>query len=205
MTTAKTAIGSAVRGLWWMVLVRGILLVLLGIVTLWQPFAAVLAFAFVFGIYAIADGVLVIIAAVSSRKQYTGWGWLIAQGILTIIAGILIVSLPTAAGLIGVFAILWFLVISTFAAGVMEISAAVRHHGSDKAWGITGGVLDILFGILLALLAIFSPGGTLVATVWVVGIGALVFGIVLIVTAFGVRRRGSAFVDELENAVGFES
>jgi len=192
-------IGTAVRALWWLVLVRGILLVLLGVLTLWQPLPAVLVLAIVFGIYAIADGIVTIIAGITSRKTYPSWGWLITRGTLALLAGVLILLIPGVAGLIGVFALLWFLVISAVVGGAMSIMVAARSHGSAKGWGIFGGVLDILFGVLLAIVAFTSPAVTLVATVWVLAIGAIFFGVVLIFMAFQLRRgayAGAAGVDD---------
>ncbi|HWL60175.1 MAG TPA: DUF308 domain-containing protein [Microbacteriaceae bacterium] len=187
---------SQVRGLWWLVLIRGVLFVLLGIAALLQPAVAVVAFTLVFGIYAIVDGVMVIIAAIAARKDYSGWGWLVVQGILTVIAGVLIVSLPAAAGLVGVFALLWFLAISAFVGGIMQLVAAARTKGGAKGWNIVGGIIDIIFGILIAVLAITSPAGAVLATVWVVAIGAIILGVVLIVAAFRVKRGDLRVIEE---------
>lgn len=190
-------IDTQIRSLWWLVLIRGILFVLLGIAALAQPVVAVLAFTMVFGIYAIVDGLMVAIAAIVARKDYEGWGWLVAQGVLTILAGVLIVALPGAAGLIGVFAILWFLAISAFVGGIITLVAAARSRGGSKGWGIASGIVDILFGILIAVLAITSPAGTLLATVWVVAIGAILLGVVLIVASFRVRRGDLTITEEV--------
>jgi len=46
-----------------------------------------------------------------------------------------------------------------------------------------GGVLSVLFGLILAVL----PGVGLLSLVWLIGIYALIFGIVLIVLGFRVR------------------
>jgi uncharacterized membrane protein HdeD (DUF308 family) len=48
---------------------------------------------------------------------------------------------------------------------------------------ILGGVLSVIFGIILAVL----PGVGLLTLVWLIGIYAIVFGIALIVLAFRVR------------------
>jgi len=202
MTTINSTLGQTARSLWWLVLIRGILLVALGVLTLFEPVQAVVVFALVFGIYAIADGILVIIASITSRKTYSGWGWLLAQGILTILAGIIIVALPGLTGLTLLLALLWFFVFSSFIGGIFEIIAAVKHHGSDRAWGIAAGVIDILFGILLMVLIFTTPGATLLATVWVFAIGAIVFGITLIVGAFRLRSgKGDEVVEEFEKVV----
>ncbi len=195
------ALDAQIRGLWWLVLIRGILFVLLGVAALLQPALAVIAFTFVFGIYAIVDGVMVVIAAIVARKEYSGWGWLIVQGVLTVIAGVLIVSLPAAAGLLGVFALLWFLAISAFVGGIMELVQAAKVKGGSRGWAIAAGVIDILFGILIAVIAITDPAGAALATVWVIGIGAIIIGVVLIVASFRVRRGDLTVAGEVVDSV----
>ncbi len=51
------------------------------------------------------------------------------------------------------------------------------------------GVLSVLFGMLLAIL----PGVGLLSLVWLIGIYALVFGVVLIIRAFQFRTAGTAY------------
>lgn len=51
------------------------------------------------------------------------------------------------------------------------------------------GVLSVLFGVLLAIL----PGVGLLSLVWLIGIYALVFGVVLIIRAFQFRTAGTAY------------
>jgi len=197
MTATTGTIGSAVRTIWWMVLIRGILLIILGALTLWQPVVSVVAVVLVFGIYAIVDGVVAIVGGIASRKRNPDWGWLIFQGALAIVAGVLILILPGLAGLLGVFAILWFLVFSALVTGVMTIWTAARQTGGVKAWGIVAGILDLAFGVLLGVFAFLNPVGTAAAIVWVVAILAIVIGVVLVITAFMVRRGVTGIADRI--------
>ena len=191
-------VGAAVRTIWWMVLIRGILLILLGALTLWQPVVSVVAVVFVFGIYAIVDGVVAIVGGIASRKRNPDWGWLIAQGVLAIFAGVLIVLLPGLAGILGVFAVLWFLVFSALVTGVMTIWTAARQSGGVKAWGIVAGILDLAFGVLLGVFAFLNPVGTAAAIVWIVAALAIVLGVFLVITAFMVRRGVTDVADRFD-------
>ncbi len=199
----SNTIGTAVRSLWWLVLVRGILLVLLGIFALVSPVLAVWAIVVAFGAYAVVDGVFVIIAAITSRKAYPNWGWVIAQGALTIIAGVLILALPGIVGAFGVLVLLWFLVFSSIVGGIMQIIAAARQRES-RVWGIVAGVLDILFGALIGILVLVNPVSTSFALIWVIAIAAIVFGVILIVTSFQVRRGVVATADRIDEALARE-
>ena len=51
------------------------------------------------------------------------------------------------------------------------------------------GILSVLFGVILAAL----PGVGLLSLVWLIGIYALVFGILLIIRAFQFRTAGTAY------------
>lgn len=205
MANAVGTVGSAVRTIWWLVLIRGILLVILGVLTLWQPVVSVFAIVLVFGIYAVVDGIATIVAGITTRKRNPDWGWVIAQGAIAVVAGVLILLLPGLAGLLGVFAILWFLVFSAIVSGIVTIWTAARQSGGTKGWGIAAGVVDIVFGVLLGVLALLNPIGTAEAIVWVVAILAIVLGVMLIVAAFQVRRGALTIADRIDEALGTEA
>ena len=77
--------------------------------------------------------------------------------------------------------------------GVLQIMSSVRHRAvpnSGWVWGIIGGALSILFGILVLI----RPGAGLVSIIWIIGIWAIVWGITLIV--LGVQLRKAATTNE---------
>jgi uncharacterized membrane protein HdeD (DUF308 family) len=53
-------------------------------------------------------------------------------------------------------------------------------------------VLSILFGILLGVLILVTPGAALLGLVWLIGIYAIVFGIMLVVAAIQSRAGSGA-------------
>jgi uncharacterized membrane protein HdeD (DUF308 family) len=68
--------------------------------------------------------------------------------------------------------------------------ASVRHRAvphSGWAWGIIGGALSILFGILVLI----WPGTGLVSIIWIIGIWATVWGITLIILGVQLRKAAS--------------
>src|SRR5690606_38034321 len=79
--------------------------------------------------------------------------------------------------------------------GILTLVATSRSAGS-KGWGYVGGALDIVFGILIAVIAITSPGGAFLATVWIAAIGAIIIGVVLLVLAFRMRRADGVVTQE---------
>jgi uncharacterized membrane protein HdeD (DUF308 family) len=50
---------------------------------------------------------------------------------------------------------------------------------------ILGGILSVLFGLLLAVL----PGVGILSLIWLIGAYAVAFGVLLVITAFRVRGR----------------
>ncbi len=60
----------------------------------------------------------------------------------------------------------------------------LRHAITGEAWYIIGGILSIVFGLLL----IANPGVGLLTVTWIIGIWAIAFGVALLVLAFRVRH-----------------
>jgi uncharacterized membrane protein HdeD (DUF308 family) len=52
---------------------------------------------------------------------------------------------------------------------------------------ILGGILSVIFGLLLAVL----PGVGILSLIWLIGIYAIVFGVLMLIAAFRVRGRDS--------------
>jgi uncharacterized membrane protein HdeD (DUF308 family) len=179
------------KGIWWWVLLRGILAVIFGVLAIFAPAAALSAVAIVFGVYAIVDGAMAIGHGIHVRKSDSRWGWMVAQGVIAIIAGVLAVVFSGLAGLIGGLFILWTIVFWNVMTGIASISSVAKTQGKNKTWGIIVGVLSIAFGILLGILIWVTPGATVLGLIWVVGIYAIIFGIMLIVAAIQVRAAAS--------------
>ena len=112
---------------------------------------------------------------------------LLVEGIAGILAGIIAFVLP------GVTAILFLYLIAAWAVitGISEIATAIRLRQEIRGeWAlIVGGALSILFGVLLAVI---GPVAGLLSLIWLIGIYALIFGILLLITAFQVRGRDAS-------------
>jgi len=114
---------------WGWYLFAGIAAVALGVIALAYPGVTLLALVLLIGIYAIAQGVLELVAAFSWEELDSRW-LLGLTGVLAVIMGILLLSSPGAGGLallwtIGVFAIVYG--VALFALGVRILSAE-RHE-----------------------------------------------------------------------------
>jgi len=181
---------SLAKGLWWVVVLRGVFAILFGILALLAPGVALISIAVVYAVYAILDGVMAIGHAIRKRRTDRTWGWLLVQGLFSLVAGIVILVWPAAAGVVGGFFVLWTIVILSAVHGVVGIVSAegAANDERGKAWGVASAVLSVLFAILLAVMLWTNPGSTVLGLIWVVGLYAIVFGVMLIVTAVQLRR-----------------
>lgn len=182
---------SAVRAIWWLVLLRGILAILFGLFALFAPGTALLALVFVFGAYAILDGVTAIVLGLRHRREEPHWGWHVIQGIVSVIAGIVAFAWPGVTVLAILFVIAFWSIVNG-AAQIVESFAMRRRGSSTWGWILAGGIVSVLFGLVL----IAQPGAGLVTLLWLVGIFSIVFGVILVVWAL--RLRGA--VDALDGA-----
>jgi len=186
------AISSAAKTIWWLVLIRGVLAIVFGVLALVAPAAALAGIALVFGVYAIVDGVTEIGHAIRLRGAHRRWGWLLAQGIISILAGLAAVIFPGLAGFFGGVFALWLIAFYAIMLGVAGFPAAAAiDDTARKALGYVAAVLSLLLGIGLIFAIAFTPGATVLSLVWIVGIYAIVFGVVLIAIAIAARVRVS--------------
>lgn len=171
-----------ISGLWWIGALRGAFAIIFGIFALVWPGITVGALVLLFGVYAIFDGLVAIFRGFGDRRA--GWGWWVALGVTSIIAGILAFAWPG----ITVMALLWVVAFYAIVFGIFEIGAGWRLRelpGSDWGWTLAGGVLAVIFGLLL----IIWPGSGIITLIWLVGWYAIIFGIVLIAGSFTFRNR----------------
>jgi uncharacterized membrane protein HdeD (DUF308 family) len=176
-------LGNLARAWHWIVL-RGVFALLFGIFAFIWPGITLAALVLVWGAYAIADGVMALIAAFTMHEEGKPMASLIVVGILGIAAGVVTFLWP------GMTALVLLLFIASWAVlmGVFEIAAAIRlRKHIENEWLLAlSGLVSIVFGVLLFL----QPGAGALAVIWLIGSFAIFFGILLI--ALGIRLKGLA-------------
>ena len=189
MTTVR-GMGTIAAKYWWVLLVRGIILILLGIAMFVWPKATLWVFVVLFAAYLLVDGVMAIFQGFSERKAGRPSGWQFTQGVLAIAFAIALLAWPNTIGKILMFIVgIWAIL-----AGIGGIAAGFRMKqvpGSGWGWFLAWGVLAAAFGIALLV----SPASGILAILWLVGIWAIMAGIVFIFASFFVRKVGNAIVD----------
>jgi len=169
---------------WWALTVRGVAALIFGILAFAWPGSAIFAIVILFGAYALVDGIFALVAAVRAAQAHQRWWALVLEGIV----GIAIAGITYFEPHVTAFALYFTIAAWAFITGVLEIAAGIqlRKHVSGELWLIAGGVLSILFSILM----IYKPLTGAIAIVWVIGAYAIMFGISMI--ALSLRLRGHA-------------
>jgi uncharacterized membrane protein HdeD (DUF308 family) len=171
---------------WWAIALRGVFGIIFGILAFAMPVAVMLSLALLFAAYCLVDGVLAIIAAVRAARAHERWGLLVLEGVLNLIMAAIAVAFPVGAVLAFVFVTAFWAILS----GAVMLGAAFRLAVPYGRWWLAlGGIVSIIFGALL----IVAPLAGAVVLTWWLGAYALVFGVVMLVLAFRLRRwRSSA-------------
>jgi uncharacterized membrane protein HdeD (DUF308 family) len=167
---------------WWMLALRGVLAIIFGIVALLWPGITLLVLAIVFGAYAFVDGLFAAVAAVRARGRDRIA--LIIGAIAGIIIGVVTFFWPGAT----VFALTILIGAWALVTGVFQIIAAIRlRREIRREWlPLLTGLLSVLFGLIV----LFWPVSGAVAVAWLIGIYAIIFGVLLVSAGLRIRRYG---------------
>jgi uncharacterized membrane protein HdeD (DUF308 family) len=180
-------VGRALRTLWLLMLLRGVLAVVFGLYALFSPESALLALVYVFGFYALMDGVAAIVLGIRHRRA-GHWGWQLVQGVVSLVAGLIALFWPGPT----VLALVLIVAVWSIALGVTGIVEAVAARGQGEPWGwpVLGGVVAIVFGIVL----LTSPGAGAFLLLWVIGVSTVALGVAFVAWALRLRSAAGAGV-----------
>ncbi|HVN52930.1 MAG TPA: HdeD family acid-resistance protein [Anaerolineaceae bacterium] len=169
---------------WWLFVLRGIAAIIFGILAFASPRSTILALVIVFGIYAVIDGIMAIIAAFQMRGTVDQWWVVLLEGIAGIVVGIIALVYPQITAGAFLFLIAFWAIFT----GIMEIIAAISlRRVINNEWSlILSGILSVVLGVLLLV----YPSSGAVGLVWAIGLYAILFGVLTLYLAF--RIRGSA-------------
>ncbi len=171
---------------WWAFIARGILAIALGVMVFAWPGITIAALIIVFGIYVFVDGIFLVVKAIGGWKARDDRWLLLFEGLLGIGIGVITIFAPgvTAVGL------LFYIAAWSLATGILEIVGAIRLRKEiqGEVWWIFSGIVSILFAVLLMIF----PGTGILALIWLLGIYAFVFGVILILLGIRIRMHRPA-------------
>ena len=181
-TSDRVTVVDTFRLNWWLLALRGLVAVLFGVLAFVWPGATLITLVWLFGAFALTNGILSLVLAAKTPKDYPKVGSLILGGLLGILAGLLAFVMPGITALDLLILIMAWAIVT----GVMELVAAVRLRKiiANEWLLVLAGIASVGVGILLWL---YPATGALVLTWWI-GAWAIVFGILLIILAFRMRN-----------------
>lgn len=182
MRTEVPSLSVMLHRTWWVLLLRGLAAIVFGILTWFQPAASATALVLIFGAYVFVDGLLGVYSAIRSRSQSRHWWLILLWGLTGVIVGVLTAINPVATALVlTIYIGVWALI-----TGVMEIVTAIRLRKEiEGEWVlILGGLISVLFGAFVLM----QPGAGMMAMLWVLASYAVVFGVLMVILAFKVRK-----------------
>jgi len=168
---------------WWVYVLRGIAAIVFGIAAWAWPNLTIGTLVIVFGIYAIADGLLSIWAAL-----FTNAGGHRLSLILAGVAGILIGIISIAWPELTATTVVLLIAIWAVSVGLLQIFSAwqLRNEIENEWLLMLAGAGGVIWGILVMIF----PGGGAVSIVWAIGLFAILLGALLIVLGFRLRNWG---------------
>ncbi len=149
---------------------------------LW-PGLTLLTLIFLWGFYAISDGVLALWAAIAGKGgEIAPRWWLAVVGIAGILAGLLTFVWPGMTALV----LLMFIASWAIVIGVLQIWGAIRLRKEIEGEWLLGlsGLLSVAFGIIMFA----QPGAGALAVVWLIGWFAILAGCIYIALAFQLKK-----------------
>ena len=174
---------------WWIYLLRGILIILFGTSILLKvtsgfenPDAALIGLSVYFGVMLFIIGIINIVGALNQGGSKVDWNWLLSEGMLDLIFGLIIMIYPFVTGPI----VLLLIGIWGLASAIIQITNALINKEHLKNWRLT-----VINGIILLFLVYLYLTGDLTKSAsmifYLMGSAMFVLGIMYIILSFSVK------------------
>ncbi len=157
---------------WWALAIAGVVSILFGLAALLWPGLTLAVFIYLFGIYAIVFGITELIHMFRTSEAHSLWWTHMLVGAISILAGLAALFWPGQTTV----ALLYIIAIWAVSVGVVEIAGAFL---LNQLYLAISGMISVLFGFLLFA----NPGAGALALVIVIGVFAIVRGIMLLIAA----------------------
>lgn len=169
------------RQYWWMMLIWGVAIAIFGLCAILWPHLTLLTLILLFGVFALVNGVLGIATAIQGRRVMSSWWMGLVAGVISILIGLAILFWPHATAMVILYLIASWAIIT----GVLQLSEAIGGLGRYPPLFLAiSGLAALILGIILF---VASPLVFLLALVWIIGVYALIAGVMFILRAFYFR------------------
>ena len=168
---------GAVIGAWWLLLLLGVLGIVAGIVVLLVPNDSLATLAVVSGVFLLVDGVFELVSALGRGVEHRGL--LVVVGLLSIIAGVILVRHPF--GAVVAFALLVGLWLITI--GILRVFEAFSTP-ERRGWSLVVALLEVIAGVVIVAV----PDIGLATLAVFIGISFILRGVAMCAVGWGLRR-----------------
>jgi uncharacterized membrane protein HdeD (DUF308 family) len=167
---------------WWVLLLRGLGFIALGVIAMMWPGIPLMALVVLFAVFSLIDGAASVVLGMRGEPNGTMWWTMIFLGVLALAAGIVAIAWPQITMLVLLSIVAAFAIVR----GIFEIVAAVKLRKQiDDEWilGLSGAA-SVLFGVLLMA----RPLEGLVVLAILIGAYMLALGVLAVALSLRLRR-----------------
>ena len=167
----------------WLLALGGVVAVIFGIVALVLPGITLGALVILFGAFALIGGVLTLVGGLDRATDHARhWIPMVFSGLFGVAIGVFTFFRPEITAL----ALVYLIAVWAVLTGILEFVAGVELTGqASGAWALwLGGLVSVAFGVFIAL----RPAGGALAIVWLIGIYAIVFGVLRIIYGYRLHK-----------------
>ena len=164
---------------WWLVSLRGLIALVLGIIMLViNPMVAAALLVLFIGIYALVDGIIALVVGIINKPPRGSRAWLIAEGIIGILVGAAILASPLFAGIF----LMYLIAIWALLTGILELVFSIAEWKYvPGAWMILiGGIISVILGGLIFANIV---AGTVLLVI-IIAIYLVIFGLLFLLLGF---------------------
>ncbi len=168
---------------WYIPLLVGLFFVIVSIIVFVSPLSSFVALAILFALSFLFGGLSEIIFSVANRHQLENWGWSLAFGIVTFVAGVLLVINPALSATMLAFYVGFVILFRSIAA--ISFALDVKKYGSrDWGWLLVFGIL----GTVVSFILLWNPLFAGLSAIILVGFSFLFGGLFSIYFSFQLRK-----------------
>ena len=160
-------------------IILGVLLVVSGFYCMFTPVATYAALGWVIGASMVVEGIGSIIAWNNYRKAGLANGWMLAEAILSLVLGVFLLGSFVMQFAVDMF-IAYLIAIWLFFSGIARIVVAISVRGSQGKEASRGWILQVVLGVLVAILGIlciFNPLSIMASVGLMLGMSIVLVGV----------------------------
>ncbi|MCF7872343.1 DUF308 domain-containing protein [Candidatus Woesearchaeota archaeon] len=180
---------KALHGNWYPNLLRSLIAIILGIYLVADAGMLMETFLALIGTFLLVEGILLTIPILKSPKEHEEWGISLFRGILGILIGLYVLVQPAWFKFMPINTVGYTVATVALVIGLLEVvqGATLHKHLDNKYLMTLGGILSMIFGMLLLFVPIFSN----LVIMYLLGIYTIIFGAGLLLFSFELKLLGN--------------